>query len=151
MTEPQSEPQPEPEFEPDRPTMAPFLGALAVIVVVVIAIVLLNSGGGSGATPEQDVGRAVVGQNDALQRQSYADFRAYTCRAAQGTEAEFLAQQRDSVAKNGERYVDGVANVRVDGDKAVADVTYHFDKTADTTSGSELTVVREDGTWKVCR
>jgi hypothetical protein len=140
----------EPEFESDRPTMAPFLGALAVIVLVVIAIVLFNSFGGSGPTPEQDVGRAVVGQNDALQRQSYADFRAYTCRAAHGSEADFLARQRDSVAKNGERYVDGVSNVRVDGDRAIADVTYHFDKTAGTTSGSELTVVHEDGTWKVC-
>jgi hypothetical protein len=142
--------EPVPEYPPDRPTMAPFLGALAVIVLVVIAIVLFNSIGGSGPTPEQDVGRAVVGQNDALQRQSYADFRAYTCRAEQGTEADFLAHQRDSVAKNGERYVDGVSNVRVDGDRAIADATYHFDKTADTTSKSELTVVREDGAWKVC-
>jgi hypothetical protein len=29
-------------------------------------------------------------------------------------------------------------------------VAYHFDKTPDTTSGAELTVAREDGTWKVC-
>ena len=142
--------EPVPEYPPDRPTMAPFLGALAVFALVVIGIVLFNVSDGSGPTPDQDVSRAVVGQNDALQRQSYADFGEFTCRAEQGSEADFLARQRDSVAKDGERFVDGVRNVRIDGDRATASVTYHFDKTADTTSASELTVVREDGTWKVC-
>ena len=140
----------EPEPESDRPTMAPFLGALAIIVLIVCGIAVVNSFGSDGPTPEQDVNRAIVGQNDALQRQSYAAFRDFTCRAEQGSEADFLARQRDSVAKNGERYVDGVRNVRIDGDRAVAAVTYHFDKTPDTTSGAELTVAREDGTWKVC-
>ncbi|MDT5130495.1 MAG: hypothetical protein QOH54_6139 [Mycobacterium sp.] len=144
--------EPEPESEPvsDRPTMAPFLGALAIIVLIVIGIALANSFGGDGPAPEQDVSRAIVGQNDALQRQSYTGFRDYTCRAEQGSEADFLARQRDSVAKSGERYVDGVRNVRIDGDRAAAEATYHFDKTPDATSVSELTVAREDGTWKVC-
>jgi hypothetical protein len=130
--------------------MAPFLGALAIIVLIVIGIALANAFGGAGTAPEQDVSRAVVGQNDALQRQSYADFRDFTCRAQQGSEADFLARQRDSVAKNGERYVDGVRSVRVDGDRAIAEVAYHFDKTPDTTSGAKLTIAHEDGTWKVC-
>jgi hypothetical protein len=141
---------PVPEYPPDRPTMAPFLGALALIVLVVIGIVLLNPSDGGDAAPDQDVSRAVVGQNDALQRKNYADFRDYTCRAEQASEADFLARQRDSVAKNGERYVDGVRDVRIEGDRATAAVTYHFDKTPDRPSKSELTVVREDGTWKVC-
>jgi hypothetical protein len=129
--------------------MAPFLGALVIIVLVVIGILVLNPSGGDTA-PDQDVSRAVVGQNDALQRKSYADFRDFTCRAKQTSEAEFLARQRDSVSKDGERYVDGVRDVRIDGDRAVASVTYHFDKTPERPFGSELTVVREDGTWKVC-
>jgi hypothetical protein len=129
--------------------MAPFLGALVIIVLVVIGIVVFNRSD-DDAAPDQDVSRAVVGQNDALQRQSYADFRDYTCRAKQGNEAEFVARQQDSVAKDGERYVDGVRDVRVDGDRAIVNVTYHFDKTPDRPVGSELTVVREDGTWKVC-
>jgi hypothetical protein len=141
--------EPVPDYGPDRPTIAPFVGALAVIVLVVIGIVLFNVFGSSPA-PGTDVGRAIVGQNDALQRQNYADYRAFTCRAVQGSEADFLARQRDSVTKNGERYVDDVKDVRIDGGRATASVTYHFDKTADTTSGSELTVVREDGSWKVC-
>jgi hypothetical protein len=129
--------------------MAPFLGALVIIVLVVIGIVAFNRSDGD-SSPEQDVSRAVVGQNDAIQRQNYGDFRDYTCRAEQGSEADFLARQKDSVAKNGERYVDGVRDVRIDGDRAIAGVTYHFDKTADSPFGTELTVVREDGTWKVC-
>lgn len=143
-----TEPQPEPEA--DRPTIAPFVGALVVVVLIVIGIVVANSFNGDGPTPEQDVSRAVVGQNDAMQRQNFSGFREFTCRAQQGTEADFLGRQRDSVAKNGERYVDGVRNVRVDGDQAAADATYHFDKTPDTTSVTELAIVREDGAWKVC-
>jgi hypothetical protein len=142
--------EPVPEPEADRPTIAPFVGALVIVVLIVIGIVVANSFNGDGPTPEQDVSRAVVGQNDAMQRQSFSGFRDFTCHAQQGTEADFLARQRDSVAKNGERYVDGVRNVRIDGDQAAADATYHFDKTPDTTSVTELAIVREDGAWKVC-
>jgi hypothetical protein len=140
----------QPEPDPDRPTMAPFLGALAVIVLVVIGIVVFNAFGGSDPTPDQSVRLAVVGQNDAMQRQSYQDFRTYTCRGDQGSESEFLARQRDSATKSGARSIQEVSNIRVDGDKATADVTYTFAKTAENTSGSEVTVVREDGAWKVC-
>ena len=64
----------------DRPTMAPFLGALAIIVIVVIAIWLFSLFEGDRTPEDQRVGRAAVGQNDALQRQNFADFGAYTCR-----------------------------------------------------------------------
>jgi hypothetical protein len=140
---------PEPDPAPDRPTIAPFLGALAIIVIVVIGIVAFNAFGDDPPRPE-DVGVAVVGQNDALQRMNYADYLRYTCRAHQGKEADVLAQQRDSVAKNGQRYVDDVTAITIDGDGATAVVKYHFDKTVDTTSGGELRFVREDGAWKVC-
>jgi hypothetical protein len=142
--------EPVPEHPPVRPTIAPFVGALVIVVLIVIGILVANSFGGDGPTPDQDVSRAVVGQNDAMQRQSFSGYREFTCGAQQGTEADFLARQRDSVAKNGERYVDGVRNVRIDGDQAAADATYHFDKTPDTTSVTELAIVREGGTWKVC-
>jgi hypothetical protein len=139
----------EPDPAPVRPTIAPFLGALAIIVIVVIGIVMFNAFGDDPPRPE-DVGVAVVGQNDALQRMNYADYLRYTCRAHQGREADVLAQQRDSVAKNGQRYVDDVTAITIDGDGATAVVKYHFDKTVDTTSGGELRFVREDGAWKVC-
>ncbi|WP_110318413.1 lumazine-binding protein [Mycolicibacterium moriokaense] len=130
--------------------MAPFLGALAIIVLVVIAIWLFNVFGTDDVPPDQQVGKAAVGQNDALQRQHYADYRTYTCRDQQGAEADILAQQRDSVAKRGERFVDDVTDIVIDGDRATAKVTYHFGKAADTKTGVAMTFTREDGAWKVC-
>ena len=130
--------------------MMPILAALAIVVVVVIAIGLINIFRGDGLSEEQQVGRAAVAQNDALQRQSYADFRTYTCRDQQGNEAETLGRQLDSVAKRGERFIDGVTNVVIDGDRATATVTYHFDKAPDTKTGVAMTFTREDGAWKVC-
>ena len=134
----------------DRPTMAPFLGALAIIVLVVITIGLFNVFGKNDVPEDQQVGWAAVGQNDALQRQSYTDFRTYTCRDQQSVEADVLARQRDSVAKRGERFVDDVTDVVIDGDRATAKVTYHFDKAPDTKTAIAMSFVREDGAWKVC-
>lgn len=139
-----------PDPEPDRPTIAPFLGALAIIVLVVIGIVVFHALGDDGPTPEQDVNRAAVAQNDALQRANYADFVTFTCAAERGAEADVLARQRDSVAKKGERYVDGFADVRIDGDRATAAVTYHFDQAPDDSVRVDMTFVREGGAWKVC-
>ncbi|AGB20862.1 hypothetical protein Mycsm_00409 [Mycobacterium sp. JS623] len=130
--------------------MAPFLGALAIIALVVIAIVLFNALGDNEPPADQQIGRAAVGQNDALQRQNYADFRTYTCRDQQGVEADVLARQRDSVAKRGERFVDDVTDIKVDGHRATAKVTYHFGKAPDAKTGVAMTFVREDGAWKVC-
>jgi hypothetical protein len=134
----------------DRPTMAPFLGALAIIVLVVIGIVVANLSSGDGLSEEQRVGRAAVGQNDAMQRQNWGSFTDYTCRDQQGTEADFLARQRDSVAKQGARFVDDVTGVRIDGDRAAGTVVYHFDKTPDTKVSAATTFVREDSAWRVC-
>jgi hypothetical protein len=139
-----------PEPEPDRPTIAPFLGALAVIAIVVIGIVLFNVFGSQHTTPGDQVAQAAVAQNDALQRQDYVAFRNFTCRAEQGAEADFLAHQRDSVAKDGERYLDDVTDIHIDGDRASATVTYHYDKTAEKKTPSELNFAKEDGAWKVC-
>ncbi len=130
--------------------MGPFLGALTIIVLVVITIGLFNIFGDNDPPEDQRVGRAAVGQNDALQRQNYTDFRTYTCRDQHGVEADILARQRDSVAKRGERFVDDVTDIKVDGDRATAKVTYHFDKAPDTKTGAAMTFVREDGAWKVC-
>ena len=130
--------------------MAPFLGALAIIVIVVIGVWLVNLSRGDGLSEDERVGRAAVGQNDALQRENYTDFRAYTCRAQQGSEADILARQRDSVAKRGARYVNDVTDVVIDGDSATAKVIYHFDKESDVKVGVAMTFVREDGAWKVC-
>jgi len=142
------------EQEPvDRPTMAPFIGALAVIVVVLIGIVVANKVGvigGGGPNPDQAVRVAVVGQNDGLQRLDYARFATYTCKAQHGTQADVIAEQRDSVVRHGQRYIDGVSDIHIDGDRATATVTVHFDKSADNKVKTPVTLVREDGAWKVC-
>jgi len=136
--------------EADRPTATPFLAALAIIVIVVIAIGLVNLFTDDELTPEQQVVRAAVAQNDALQKENYADFRSNTCRAEQGIEAEVIAGQRDSKVKQGQRLIDDVTDVVVDGDRATAKVTYQFDRAPDVKTEVETTFVREDGAWKVC-
>ncbi|MED5811074.1 lumazine-binding protein [Mycolicibacterium sp. 050232] len=134
----------------DRPTMAPFLGALAVIVLVVIVVILLNVFGSDGRSEEQKVSLAAVGQNDALQRENFGEFSGYTCAAQRGTETDFIARQRDSVAKQGARYVDDVTGIKVEGDRATATVVYHFGNTPDAKVNTETDFVREDGQWRVC-
>jgi hypothetical protein len=130
--------------------MAPFLGALAIIVVVVIAIWLFSVFDSDRTPEDQRVGRAAAGQNDALQRENFADFGTYTCAKMRGSEADLLAHQRDSAAKRGARFVDDVTDVKIDGDRATATVTYHFDKAPDEKTPVPMTFVREDGAWKVC-
>ena len=132
------------------PTAAPFLGALAVAVVVVVGVWLFNAFSSDEPTVEQRIRLAVIAQNDALQRQDYPEFRAHTCVEQQGTESEVVAEHSDSVARRGERYVDGVAGITVDGDRATAEVTYHFSQDPEAKQTVELPFARQDGTWKVC-
>jgi hypothetical protein len=128
----------------------PFMIALMIIVVVIGGIGLSRALTGDDV-PEVDlVAQAAIGQNDALQRADYADFRAYTCAEQAGNEADVLARQQDSVNENGARYVDGISGVTVDGDTATGTVTYHFDNTPDDTIDTATMFVREDGTWRVC-
>lgn len=141
----------EPDTEAGSGSSAwPMLAALTIIVVVVIGIWVVNAIEGDELTDEQLIGRAAVGQNDALQRENYPDFRTYTCRAQHGVEADIVARQRDSTAKRGARYIDGVTGVGIDGDRATATVTYHFGNAPDAKTPAGMTFVREDGAWKVC-
>lgn len=140
----------EPEETPDRSAAAPFLGALVIIVAVVIGIFLINVFSSDDLTDEQQIARAASGQNDALQRADYADFRAFTCAGQQGDEAKVLSAQRDSAQKRGERYVDRVGGVAIDGDRASADITYYFGTDEENKETVEIAFVREDGAWKVC-
>jgi hypothetical protein len=140
----------ESESDPDKPTIVPFAGALAIIVLVVIGIFAFNSCSPADPSPEQQVGQAIVGQNDALQRQDFAAFQGFTCRAAQGTPEDFLATQRDSVSGHGERYVDDVADITIDGERATAKATYSFASDRDAKTTSDVALVHEDDAWKVC-
>ncbi len=140
----------EPTEPTDRPAIAPFLGALTIIVAVVIGIWLINVFSGDDLSDDQQIARAASGQNDALQRESYPDFRAFTCTAQLGDEAKVMGAQRDSVARRGDRYVDRVEGVVVDGDTATADITYYFGNDREAKETVEMSFAREDGVWKVC-
>lgn len=136
--------------EDERGSLWPFGAALAVFAIVVLLAALFAFTGDDELTEEQQVGRAVVAQNDALQRQDFDDYRRYTCTRAQGSEAEVLAAQRESVNLHGARYVDDVTGIRVDGDRATATVVYHFENDADAKRSTELTFARQGGQWTVC-
>jgi hypothetical protein len=134
----------------ERGSLLPFGAALAVFALVVIGVAVFTLTRGDGLTEEQRVGRAAVGQNDALQRQNYADYQRYTCAAETATEGAFLAAQQDSVHQHGARYVDDVTDVKINGDRATGTVAYHFEKDPNSKRTTGLTFARQDGQWKVC-
>jgi hypothetical protein len=134
----------------ERGSLAPFGAAFAVFALVVIGVTVFTLTRGDGLTEAQRVGRAAVGQNDALQRQNYVDYQRYTCAQQQGTEATILAAQQESVREHGARYVDDVTDVKIDGDRATGTVAYHFEKDPNAKRSSPLTFARQDGQWKVC-
>jgi hypothetical protein len=134
----------------ERGSLVPFGAAVAVFALVVIGVAVFTLTRGDGLTEEQRVGRAAVGQNDALQRQNYADYQRYTCSAVLGTEGAFVAAQQDSVRQHGARYVDDVTDVKIDGDRATGTVVYHYENAPNNKLGSPLTFTRQDGQWKVC-
>jgi hypothetical protein len=142
----------DPADSPDdhRPSLMPIVTALTVIVVALSAIWLLRMFRGDEQPDEGRIGIAAVGQNDALQREDYAAFRNYTCLAEQGTEAQVLADQRQSKTVKGARFVDDVTGIAVSGERATATVLYHFERSPDEKIKTAATFVRQDGEWKVC-
>lgn len=141
-----------PDSEPDvsRPTFLPVLIALGVVAFVLIAMTLFRMIGSGRVSDENAVGRAVVAQNDALQREDYAAFRANTCPADQGTQTDVIAGQQRSKAAKGPRFVEDVRGVEVDGDRASATVVYYFENNKDDKITVPITFMRADGGWKVC-
>ena len=138
--------------EPDetRSTAWPILTALAIVGFALIAFILVLLAQSDVLPNEADICRAVVGQNDALQREDYADFQSFTFIAQQGTESQVLADQRQSSAAKGARIVDNVTRFAVTGDQATAEVVYHFEKSTDAAVSVPMTFIRENGEWKVC-
>lgn len=134
----------------ERGSLMPFGAALAVFALAVVGVAVFTMTRGDGLTEEQRVGRAAVGQNDALQRQNYADYRKYTCPQEQGTEANVIGAQQESAGQHGARYVDDVTGVTIDAERATATVTYHFEKEPNSKRSTPLTFAKQDGQWKVC-
>lgn len=131
-------------------TALPIVIAFGIAAVVLIAVVAVRAGRGDEVRAEAGVGRAVVGQNDALQRGDYPGFRRFTCAAQQRTEAAVLGEQEGSRQAKGARFVDDVTGLTVDGETASAEVTYHFEKSPDGKVTTRMSFVRETDGWKVC-
>ncbi len=144
MTEPDS------DATGESSTAIPILIALGLVAIVVVAVTGLRMLRGDEVRDEAGVDRAVVGQNDALQRQDYADFVGFTCAGEQRSEAAVLGEQRQSSTAKGARIVDDVRGTVIDGDRATATVVYHFEDSADDKITTEMTFARENGQWKVC-
>ncbi|MGI9123340.1 MAG: Rv0361 family membrane protein [Mycobacterium sp.] len=138
--------------EPDesRPTLMPIIAALAIVGVALAAVFVMRLFRGDEQPDTEQVARAAVGQNDALQREDYADFREFTCAPQQGAETQVLNDQRESKTSKGARYVDDVTAVAVNGERATATVVYHFEKKSDDKVRAPMTFIRENGGWKVC-
>ena len=141
---------PDPDATGDSSSAMPILIALGLVAIAVVAITGLRVLRGDEVRAEAGVDRAVVGQNDALQRQDYAGFVGFTCVGQQRSEAAVLGEQRQSSAAKGARIVDDVRDPVIDGDRATATVVYHFANSADDEITTELTFARENGQWKVC-
>ena len=140
----------DPSEQQDRNSLMPILTALGVVVLVLIAFGIWSLFRGDGLTPELRVARAAIGQNDALQRADYAAFRTYTCAAEQGSESEVLARQHQSTTAKGARFVDDVTAVAINGDRATATVTYHFERSPEDKVTAPMVFTSEGGEWKVC-
>jgi hypothetical protein len=138
------------ERQDDGASPMPILIALGVALLVLAAVGIAWLVQDDPMSEELKVSRAAIGQNDALQRDNYPDFRKYTCAAQQGVEAEVLARQQKSKAAQGARFVDDVTGVKIDGDRATATVAYHFEHAPDAKIKSPMTFARENGEWTVC-
>lgn len=134
----------------DRPTALPIVAAAAVVGLVLLAVIGFRLLRGDEISAEAGIGRAVIGQNDALQRADYPAYLRYTCAAERGTEAGVLADERRSAETKGARIVEDVRSFTVDGERATATVVYHFERSADDKVTTEMRFAREDGEWKVC-
>ncbi|MBA0046230.1 nuclear transport factor 2 family protein [Mycobacterium sp. NPDC050853] len=144
-------PQEQASDSEDGASIAPFIAGAVIFGIVVIGIavsVIFRSS--DGLTEEGRVGRAVVAQNDALQRRAYADYVANSCRAIVTPEQNLIAAQDKSEASRGNRYVDDVKDVKISGDAATAQVTYHYMKSEDNKLTAAATLTKEDGSWRVC-
>lgn len=145
-----SRPEPGTPEEDSSSTPWPLIIALGIVALVIIVVIVGRAYRADEVRAEAGVGRAVVGQNDALQRLDYPAYRRFTCRALAGVEPVVLAEQRQSAEAKGARVVEDVRAMTVEGDRASATVVYHFEKSADDKITTPMSFALEGGEWTVC-
>ncbi|GAB88087.1 Rv0361 family membrane protein [Gordonia rhizosphera] len=135
----------------------PFLVALAVVLVGVIWIATsyLMRPADDRMSDGARVQHAIDDLYTARGQLDYASFRAATCAADLASdsfpsETAFLEQNRASLEENGPIVIPEISDITVSGDRATAQVHWHFDDKPDQEQTTDVVVVREDGDWKVC-
>ena len=135
----------------------PFLVALGVVVVAVVGIgisYLIRPADDRMSTDAQ-IQHAVNDVYTARNELDYTRYRESVCAAelASGSfpdEDAFVEQNRVSFEENGQIVIPEISDIAVNGDRATAQVHWHFDETPDSEQVTDVVVVREDGDWKVC-
>ncbi|GAC01812.1 hypothetical protein GONAM_34_00120 [Gordonia namibiensis NBRC 108229] len=145
------------ETPPNWKNAWPFFAAAGVVALLALGIVLSNI-----SRPPEDrvsddalVQYAINDQYTARNGPNYAEYRANTCDADLNkvefvSEARFLAENQASLDANGPIEIPEITDLVVDGDRATAQVHWHYKNTPDDKKVVDTTVVRENGEWKVC-
>ncbi|MDL9938582.1 hypothetical protein QSJ18_17690 [Gordonia sp. ABSL1-1] len=152
---------PESSAEPGAPrdwkAAWPFLAAVVVIVLAVggLGISYLMRPPEERVSEDAKVQWAINGQYTARNGPDYASYREHTCAKDLAdpefvTEAAFVADNQRSLDTNGPIQIPEITDLVVTGDRATADVHWHFKNSSDNTQIVPTIVVREDGDWKVC-
>ncbi|NDZ93423.1 hypothetical protein G3I13_22970 [Streptomyces sp. SID6673] len=135
----------------------PVLVALGVVVVAAagIGISYLIRPADERMSTDAQVQHAINDAYTARNDVDYQKYRSSTCAAdvssaAFPNESTFVDQNRKSFDENGHIVIPEITGITVSGDRARAQVHWHFDDKPDQKQVTDTVVVREDGDWKVC-
>ncbi|MXP19869.1 hypothetical protein GIY30_00630 [Gordonia sp. HNM0687] len=135
----------------------PFLVALGLVVVAAVGISIsyLIRPADDRMSTEAHIQHAVNDVYTARNELDYTRYREATCAAELASDSfpdedTFVEQNRVSFEENGQIVIPEISEIDVNGDRATAQVHWHFDETPDSEQVTDVVVVREDGDWKVC-
>lgn len=146
-----------PASPPNWKNAWPFWLALIVVALAVVGLILsyVLRPAEDRASDSAQVQFAI---NDVYTARNAVDYGAYRnghCAADLAApdfpSAEaFATQNRDSQKANGLIVIPEITEVTVTGERATAQVQWHFDKQPDRKQTTSVSVARENGKWKVC-
>ncbi|GAA1482717.1 hypothetical protein GCM10009624_31570 [Gordonia sinesedis] len=147
-----------PESAPSWKNAWPFWVALIVVALAVVGLLLsyVWRPAEDRASDSAQVQFAINDVYTARNAVNYGDYRNGHCAADLAApdfpSAEaFAAENRDSQKANGLIVIPEITDVTVTGDRATAQVQWHFDKQPDRKQTTSVSVARENGKWKVCK
>ncbi|GAB19188.1 hypothetical protein GOEFS_076_00170 [Gordonia effusa NBRC 100432] len=137
----------------------PFAAAVIVIVLAVGGVLLSNvlRPSDDRVSDSAQVQYAINDSYTARNSLDYAKYRSTMCAdvvdaADFPTEQVFVEENRRSRETFGKILIPEIADVMIDGNRATAQVHWHFEnKGSDAKTVTPTTVVREGDEWKVCK